>query len=79
MKLKIKLHGTLRQQFTDYQPSQGIEVDIHQGATVKELLEELQIEGNRKPVVIVNGLVLKEDDLLDNESSINVFQSIQGG
>lgn len=79
MKLMVKLHGTLRQHFPDYQPSQGIEVEIPQGATVKDLLKCLNIADSHRPVIIVNGLVLKEEDQIPDGTAVDVFQSLQGG
>jgi len=38
MKMRVKLYGTLSQSFPGYQHSQGIEVEIPDGATVKDLL-----------------------------------------
>jgi hypothetical protein len=41
VKLKVKLYGTLSQQFPGYQHSQGIEVEIPEGVTAKDLLGRL--------------------------------------
>jgi len=79
MKVKVKLHGTLRQNFQDYQPSHGIEIEIPDGATVKDLLDHLGILETRGAAVITSGRVLKADHKLQAEVSVDIFQSIQGG
>jgi sulfur carrier protein ThiS len=79
MKVKVKLYGTLRQPFPDYQHSQGIEVEIPDGATVKDLLALLEISESRGAVVIVEGRILKADDKFRCGVPVSVFQTIQGG
>ena len=79
MKVKVKLYGTLSLHVPEYKPSQGIEIEIPDGATVKDLLAHLEILETRGAVVISNGRVLKADDKVQDGSSLDVFQSIQGG
>jgi len=79
MKVKVKLYGTLSLHVPNYKPSQGIEIEIPDGATVKDLLTHLEILEMRGAVVIASGRVLKADDKVQDGSSLDVFQSIQGG
>ena len=79
MKVKVKLYGTLSQRFPDYQPSQGIEVEIPDRATAKDLLTLLGISESQKAVVIVEGRILKADDEIRRGVPINVVQAIGGG
>jgi sulfur carrier protein ThiS len=79
MKVKVKLYGTLSQRFPGYQHSQGIEVDIPDGATVKDLLTLLEIPEARGAVVIAEGRILKADDKMQRGVLVNVLQSIYGG
>ena len=79
MKVKVKLYGTLSLHVPEYKPSQGIDVEIPDGTTVKALLAHLEILEKRGATVIANGRVLKADDEVQNGSSLDVFQSIQGG
>ena len=79
MKVKVKLFGTLRLHAPDYDPSQGLVVEIPDGATVKDLLAHLEILETRGAAVIASGRVLKADDKMQDGSSLDVFQSIQGG
>lgn len=79
MKVKVKLYGTLGIYATEYNTSQGIEVVIPDGTTVKGLLAHLENLMTRRVVVIAGGRVLKADDEVQDGSSLDIFQSIQGG
>ena len=79
MKVKVRLYGTFISHFPEYKPSQGLDIEIPDGATVKDMLAYLKILEARGAVVIANGRVLKADDKLQDGVSVDVFQSIQGG
>ena len=79
MKVKVKLYGTLSLHVPEYQPSQGMVIEIPDGAKVKDLLVHLEFLGARGVAVIAGGRVLKMDDKVQEGISLDVFQSIQGG
>ena len=79
MKVQVRLFGTLRQGFPDYQPSQGIEVEIPEGVTVRELIDRLGLSESPGAVVIAEGRILKEGDIIRDGVLINVMQAISGG
>ena len=79
MKLKVNLYGTLSQRVPGYQHSQGIEVEIPDGTTVKDLLTRLEISESQAVVVVMEGRVLKADDKMPRGVPVNVFQTIHGG
>ena len=79
MKVTVKLYGTWRERFPGYQHSQGIEVEIPEGATVQDLLALLEISESQGAVVIMEGRVLKADDQMRGGVPVNIFQSIRGG
>jgi sulfur carrier protein ThiS len=79
MKMTVKLFGTLRQHFPDYRHQQGIEVEIPDGATAKDLLSLLKISESNGAVVAVEGRILKRDDKMQNGAQVYVFQAIHGG
>ena len=79
MNVRVKLYGTLSQGFPGYQPSQGIEVEIPDGATVKDLLALLEISESQRAVVIVEGRILKADDEIRPGVPVSVLQAIHGG
>ena len=79
MKVKVKLYGTLRQRFPGYQHSQGMEVEIPDGATVKDLLALLEISESQRAAIIVEGRVLQAEDEMRSGVPVNVLQTIGGG
>ena len=79
MKVTVRLFGTLSRSYPGYQHPQGMEVEIPDGATVKDLLAVLEIPDSQVPVVIVEGRVLRADDEVRSGALVNVMQPIQGG
>jgi len=79
MKVRVKLFGTLSQAFPGYQHSLGMEVEIPDGATVKDLLALLEISESQRAVVLVEGRILKADDKMRSGVPVNVMQVIGGG
>jgi sulfur carrier protein ThiS len=79
MKVRVKLYGTLSQGFPGYQRSQGIEIEIPEGATVKDLLALLEISESRGAVVAVEGRILKADDKMRGGVPVHVLQVMHGG
>ena len=43
MKIRVRLFGILGQRFETYNPADGLEVEIPDGAKVKDLLSHLEI------------------------------------
>jgi sulfur carrier protein ThiS len=79
MKMTVKLFGTLRERFLDYRHQQGIEVEIPDGATAKDLLSLLKISESNGAVVAVEGRILKREDKMQHGMQVYVFQAIHGG
>jgi sulfur carrier protein ThiS len=79
MKIAVKLYGTLRQRFPDYQNEKGIEVEIPDEATASDLLALLEIPESRGAVVIMKGQVLKSDDRIHRGVPVTVVQALFGG
>jgi len=52
MKVKFRLFGTLSQAFPGYKHSEGIEMEIPEGATVKDLLTLLELSQSRGVMVM---------------------------
>ncbi|MBW2208423.1 MAG: hypothetical protein JRG79_16075 [Deltaproteobacteria bacterium] len=79
MKVKVKLFGILGQRFPGYQHEQGMDVEIPDGARVKDLLAHLEFSKSFAGVVAVEGELLSADAGLDNGAEVNIFQSAFGG
>jgi sulfur carrier protein ThiS len=79
MKVRVRLFGTLSQGFPGYQHSQGMKVEIPEGATVKDLLALLEISESQGAVVIAEGRILKAGDKLRRGVPVSILQTISGG
>jgi sulfur carrier protein ThiS len=79
MKVRVKLYGILSQCFPGYRHSQGIEVEIPDGTTVKALLAHLKISEFQGVAVAMEGRLLKADDIIRGKAPVHVLQSLSGG
>ena len=79
MKLVVKLYGTLGRSYQGYRHDDGMEVEIPEGTTVRELLARLKISESQRPAVIVEGRILRAEDEIPHRALVNIFQSIRGG
>ncbi len=79
MKVKVRLYGTLGQRFPGYRRSQGMEVEVPDGATAEDLLALLETPESQRAVVAVQGRILKADDRIQRGVPVNVLQAIGGG
>lgn len=79
MRIRVKLFGTLSQRYPGYQQAQGMEVEIPDGATAKDLLAHLEIPESQGVAVAVEGRILKADDRLECGAPVHVLQVLSGG
>jgi sulfur carrier protein ThiS len=79
MKLKIKVFGTLTERFPNYDHEKGIDVEISDGARVKDLLDHLKISEPEPGIVVAEGRVRGDDEELQGTWTVDIFQSIFGG
>ena len=79
MKIRAKLSGTLSRSFPGYRYSEGLEVEVPDRGTVKDLLALLQITDFKRAVVIREGYILKLGDVLKENNSVVVFEALHGG
>jgi sulfur carrier protein ThiS len=78
MRVTVKAYGAWAQRFPDYQPWLGAEVEVPEGATVKDLLTLLELQ-SRGAVVIAEGRILKEDEELQRGVLVRIMQTVGGG
>lgn len=79
MKIRVKLFGVLPQRYPDYDSSQGLEVEIPEGARVKDLLARLEISASDGGLVAIDNLVVQHDHELEAGVSVRIFQRAFGG
>ena len=79
MKIEVKLFGTLPQRYPDYDSTQGLEVELPDGAKVKDLLVHLEISDSDGGLVAIDNLVVQHDHELKDGVSVRIFQRAFGG
>jgi len=79
MRIRVKLFGTLGQRYPGYQQAQGLEVEIPEGATAKDLLAHLDIPESEGVAVAVDGRILKAEDRIGCGAPVHVLQVLSGG
>jgi sulfur carrier protein ThiS len=79
MKVRVKLFGTLSERYPGYQQAQGMEVEMPDGATARDLLAHLEIPNSLRVAVAVEGRILKADDSIGCGAPVHVLQVLSGG
>lgn len=79
MNVAVKLFGTLGQHIPEYDRDCGINIEISDGAKVKDLLDHIKIHGTKGIIVVAEGKLLKPEDKLGDSCSVQIFQSVFGG
>ena len=79
MKIWVKLFGTLPQRYPEYDPEDGLEVEIPDGARVKDLLAYLEISSSDGGVATINNVVVNIEEKLKEGVCVRIFQSAFGG
>jgi sulfur carrier protein ThiS len=79
MIVKARLFGTLGEHFPGYNFERVMDIEIPDGATVRDLLAHLEIPETQQYVVVMKGRVMKFNDVLEKGCSVQVFQSVFGG
>jgi sulfur carrier protein ThiS len=79
MKVRVNLYGTLSAKIPGYRQTRGIEVELPDGAQVKDLLALLKIPESRKAVVTIDGRIRKAGDKIPSGARAQVLQPIHGG
>jgi sulfur carrier protein ThiS len=79
MKVRIKFFGTLKQRFSEDKPEGGMEIELPEGTKIRDLLSHLNISEKQGAVVIVGGFVRQQDDRLEENDDISLFDFLAGG
>ncbi len=79
MKVRVKLFGTLPQRYPDYDPEDGLEVEIPDGARVKDLLAYLELSSSDGGVAAIENLVVNVEEKLKEGVCVRIIQGAFGG
>lgn len=79
MRVSVKLFAMLSRYARGNAAGAPFEVEIPEGATVQELLQQLNIPPDETKVVFVNGIIQTIDSKLNPTDHVGIFPPIAGG
>jgi len=79
MKMTVKLFGTLRSHYPEYDHGAGIELESDSKIRVNQVIEELGLPVKQIGIVTINGNLSKAEDIVPDNSEVKVFQTLAGG
>ncbi len=79
MPLQIFLNATLRQYVPDYNPYQGISLEVAPGTPVSQLIDRLGLPFQEVTLIMVDGRRQEADFVLQGNERLGLFPPIGGG
>lgn len=73
------MFGTFCRKGAAHDPDSGLEVEIPDGARVKDLLARLGIPESAGAVAAVEGVIVRLEEPLRDGACVHVLQSVYGG
>ncbi|MGD1996409.1 MAG: MoaD/ThiS family protein [Anaerolineae bacterium] len=77
--VQVRLFATLRRYYPDLGIGEAMPIELPEGATVKDLLEELDLPGEQVMVVFVSGVTRDRDHPLKDGDEVGIFPPVGGG
>lgn len=79
MKVRVRLFGTLGRRVPGFAPGELKEIELPQGAAIRQLLLSMGLSTPRDGIVTVGGRVRKEEEPLEEGDTVEVLPSLHGG
>lgn len=79
MKVRIQLFGLLGRKLPEFGSPEGVEIELPDESSVRDLLEYLKIPDAWGAAVAMDSRLLKYEDRIKDGSEIRSFQSVHGG
>jgi sulfur carrier protein ThiS len=79
MKVKVRLFGTLGNQFPNHDSLKGFEIELPEAANVADLIDHLKLPKLKVGIVSVDGQLVKSERNLKEGDFVRIFQPIFGG
>lgn len=79
MKVRIQLFGILGRKLPEFGSPEGVEIELPDESTTRDLLEYLKIPETWGPAVAMDSRLLKYEDMIRNGAEIRIFQAVHGG
>jgi molybdopterin converting factor small subunit len=79
MKIQVALYATLSQYLPPGAQNRKAAIEIRDGATVRDLLDQLGIPQDLPNILLVNGRQSSEETALKDGEVVSVFPPLAGG
>jgi molybdopterin converting factor small subunit len=79
MIVHVKLFATLRRHYPHLGIGEPMNVELEVGATIGELVTQLQLPADQVKVVFVNGIVQETEHVLNAGDEVGFFPPVGGG
>ncbi len=79
MRVQVKLFATLHRYAVEGHPGTPFEVDLPEGASLQELVDQLKIPQEQTKIAFVNGEIRSMDWVLKPDDEVGIFPPIGGG
>jgi sulfur carrier protein ThiS len=79
MPLQVLLNASLRRFFPDYNPYQGLTLEVVPGTPVSQVIRRLGLPPEEVTLIMVNGVRQGPDFLLQGDERLGLFPPIGGG
>lgn len=79
MKVRIKLFATLCRYFNNAPPGVPFEMELAEGATLADLVNQLKLPQEEVKVFFVNGRARPPDWALNSDDEVGIFPLVAGG
>ena len=79
MKVRVQLFGVLGNKLPEFGSPEGVEIELSDESSVRDLLNYLNIPSDWGVTVAMDSRLLKYDDLMRDGAEIRVLQPVHGG
>lgn len=79
MRVTVKLFATLTHFYSGAKAGKPIEIDLPEGAIVKDLIDYFQIPIEEAHVIFINNIIIEPDTKLSDGDVIGIFPPVGGG
>jgi molybdopterin synthase sulfur carrier subunit len=79
MRVRVKLFATLRRYVDGAAYGVPFEVDLAEGATIADLIQQLNLPAEEVKVTFVNARARTEDWRLEPDDEVGIFPPVGGG
>ena len=79
MIIKVRLYGTLGNHVSGHDPLNGMEMEVPEGSTAGNLIDQLDIPLKKVGIISVDGNLAKKSQPLQSGNVVRVYRPIAGG